>query len=215
MGLLPEEASFAEQVADYFAAVRGRGLMLSALDAELVAEWSEAGVPFEVVARGIRRAAEKASYDARPDEPAVSSLRACKRQVEAEIRKYVERSAGRTQQGDERPKRSVEEERKARMRSALRKLAKCQASLAGACARLAEKVEALGAPTLEDLAALEERIYAALVRATPFARRLEILRGARDSAGPPAGMSARARKLSLRVHRAAALRRAVDLPPFW
>ena len=100
MSLLPESASFEELVQDYFLAVRGAGLMLSALDTELVPAWAREGVPFEVVARGISRSAEKALWDARPGEPVLRSLRACRRQVETEIRKYRDLSAG---QGEEAP----------------------------------------------------------------------------------------------------------------
>ena len=82
MSLLPATASFEELVQDCFLSHRGAGLMLSALDAELVGLWAREEVPFEVVARGIRRAAEKALWDARPGEPVLRSLRACKREVE-------------------------------------------------------------------------------------------------------------------------------------
>ncbi len=68
--------------------------MLSALDTELLTSWAREGVPFEVVARGITRSAEKALWDARPGEPVLRSLRACQRQVESEIKKYRDRSAG-------------------------------------------------------------------------------------------------------------------------
>src|SRR5689334_9671158 len=94
MSLLPESASFEELVQDYFLAIRGSGLMLSALDVELLTSWAEQGVPFEVVARGIARSAEKAMWDARPGEPVLRSLRACRKQVEAEIKKHRERTAG-------------------------------------------------------------------------------------------------------------------------
>ena len=43
MSLLPEGASFEELVQDYFLAVRGAGLMLSALDAELLSELGRRG----------------------------------------------------------------------------------------------------------------------------------------------------------------------------
>ncbi|MET0401169.1 MAG: hypothetical protein ABW123_02150, partial [Cystobacter sp.] len=69
MSLLPESASFEELVHDYFLALRGSGLMLSALDTELLSDWAGQAVPFEVVARGISRSAEKAMWDARPGEP--------------------------------------------------------------------------------------------------------------------------------------------------
>ena len=88
MSLLPEEASFAELVQECFVAFRGQGLMLSPLDAQLLAQWAALQVPFEVVARGIRRAAEQARFDARPGEPAPRTLRACKKEVEKEIALY-------------------------------------------------------------------------------------------------------------------------------
>src|SRR5215217_7321300 len=94
MSLLPEGASFEELVQDYFLAVRGAGLMLSPLDAQLLSAWADAKVPFEVVARGIARSAEKALFDARPGEPVLRSLRACRRQVDAEIKRYLSRTAG-------------------------------------------------------------------------------------------------------------------------
>src|SRR4051812_23614348 len=94
MSYLPEGASFEELVQDYFVAFRGSGLMLSPLDGELASAWARAGVPFEVVARGIRRAAEVALRDVRPGEPGLRTLRACRRAVEAEIKKFLDRSAG-------------------------------------------------------------------------------------------------------------------------
>ena len=77
MSLLPEAASFHELVQDCFLAFRGAGLMLSPLDAELIDAWAADGVPVEVVARGIRRAAEAALFDARAGTPALRSLRSC------------------------------------------------------------------------------------------------------------------------------------------
>src|SRR5687768_10623616 len=94
MSLLPEGASYEEVVAEVFLAVSGRGLMISALDGAVVSEWAQLGVPLEVVARGIRRAAEKADYDRRPGEPLLRSLRACRRDVDAEWKKHLRASAG-------------------------------------------------------------------------------------------------------------------------
>src|SRR5260370_4221076 len=81
---------------DCFWAFRGSGLPLSAVDAELVRSWAELGVPFEVVARGIRRRAERALWDAKPNEPLLRSLHACPAAVEREIRHYLARGAGGT-----------------------------------------------------------------------------------------------------------------------
>jgi hypothetical protein len=94
VSLLPPDASFEELVQDCFVAFRGSGLALSAVDAELLRRWAELGVPFEVVARGIRRRAERALWDAMPNEPLLRSLHACRATVEREIRRYLTRVAG-------------------------------------------------------------------------------------------------------------------------
>jgi hypothetical protein len=94
MSWLPEDARFEELVADLFSAYRRSGFALSGLDAELLATWADRGIPFEVVARGIRRAAEKGSFHVAPGEPPFRSLRACRRAIEAEIRKHLLKSAG-------------------------------------------------------------------------------------------------------------------------
>ncbi|MBL9038439.1 MAG: hypothetical protein JNG84_07995, partial [Archangium sp.] len=65
MSLLPDSASFHERVQDCFVAYRGRGVSLSPADYDLVEAWAATEVPFEVVARGIRKAAEAALWDAR------------------------------------------------------------------------------------------------------------------------------------------------------
>jgi hypothetical protein len=96
VSLLPPDATFEELVQDCFVALRGCGLALSAVDAELVRSWAELGVPFEVVARGIRRRAERALWDAKPNEPLLRSLHACRAAVEREIRHYLARVAGGT-----------------------------------------------------------------------------------------------------------------------
>src|SRR5687767_15648428 len=96
MSLLPHDASFHERVQDLFAAFRGRGVSLSALDVELVEEWAKSGAPFEVVARGIRRAAEGVLFDAAEDDRGLRSLVACRREVKRELDKFGRASAGRT-----------------------------------------------------------------------------------------------------------------------
>src|SRR4051812_3963668 len=140
MSLLPESASFEELVQDYFLAMRGSGLMLSALDTELLTSWAEQGVPFEVVARGIARSAEKALWDARPGEPVLRSLRACRRQVEAEIKKHRERSAGAGSDGGRRVNRarSWEALRHAQLRASLVRLAEREPGLAARIRQLLE-----------------------------------------------------------------------------
>src|SRR5688500_16133269 len=94
MSLLPENATFEEKVQDCFTAYRGRGVELSPLDAEVLEGWAATGAPFEVVARGLRRAAERAAWDALESDGALSSLRGCRREVESEIKKWVGRTVG-------------------------------------------------------------------------------------------------------------------------
>jgi len=138
MSLLPEGASFEELVQDYFLAVRGAGLMLSALDTEILTSWAREGVPFEVVARGIQRSAEKALWDARPGEPVLRSLRSCQRQVEAEIKKYRQRSAGEGESPRKRRALTWEETRHARLRASLERLAERRPELMSRVGQLLE-----------------------------------------------------------------------------
>src|SRR5687767_13063766 len=94
MSLLPDSASFEERVQDCFTAYRGRGVELSALDSDVLDAWAQSGAPFEVVARGLRKAAENAGWDASEGNGGLKSLRACRRQVDAEISKWAALSVG-------------------------------------------------------------------------------------------------------------------------
>ncbi|WP_224368437.1 hypothetical protein [Hyalangium versicolor] len=210
MSLLPEGASFEELVQDYFLAVRGAGLMLSALDTELLTSWAREGVPFEVVARGIQRSAEKALWDARPGEPVLRSLRACQRQVESEIKKYRERSAGEGEQPRKRRAMTWEESRHAKLRTALERLGERRPELMPRVGRLLEAV--LGTPPAEP-AQLDDQegfVFLALLRALPFSERLSLWRSARG-ASESQGMSSRSRMVGRRFRLLALLRRALEM----
>jgi len=90
MSQLPPSASFHEQVQALFCFLRGHGAALCPLDAELLETWALAHVPFEVVARGLRRAFEARLTGLRQDETAsLPSLRSCRRHVQSEIARYV------------------------------------------------------------------------------------------------------------------------------
>lgn len=211
MSLLPQGASFEELVQDYFLAVRGAGLMLSALDAELLTSWAREEVPFEVVARGIARTAEKALYDARPGEPVLRSLRSCKRHVESEIKKYRERTAG---AGEERAAtkkraRTWEETRHARLRESLEALVEVEASLAPRVRHLLDTVLAPVPGEPSQLDAQEGRTFFALLRALPFDERVRLWREACGEAG--GGMSPRSRRLSRRFRVVVRVRRRLGL----
>ncbi|ATB32421.1 hypothetical protein [Melittangium boletus] len=211
MSLLPESASFEELVHDYFLALRGSGLMLSALDTELVTAWAALGVPFEVVARGIARSAEKALWDARPGEPVLRSLRACRRQVEAEIKRYRERAAG-AGEGVRRPaRRTFEELRHAQWTAALTQLAETEPALApriqGLLAMLAREVP----QDFERMQAQETLVSLVLLRALPFPERRALWRTASGADSDAGFMSAHARRLSRRFRLLMAVRRRLGL----
>jgi hypothetical protein len=214
MSLLPESASFEELVQDYFLAVRGAGLMLSALDAELLTTWAREDVPFEVVARGINRSAEKAMWDTRPGEPVLRSLRACRRQVEAEIKKYRERAAGATApQSHARRKRarSWEETRHARLCAALDDLAGREEALAPRVRHLRQTVlgHVPGEPAAMD--AQEALAFLLLLRALPFPERRVLWREAHGGVAEQQVMSARARRVSRRFRMLAVVRRRLGV----
>lgn len=210
MSLLPEGASFEELVQDYFLAVRGGGLMLSALDTELLTSWAREGVPFEVVARGIARSAEKALWDTRPGEPVLRSLRACKRQVESEIKKYRHRSAGESE-AESRRSRTWEETRHGRLRASLERLAEQRPELTSRVGQLLESV--LAAPPAEPagLDVQEEQAFLGLLRALPFPERARIWREAHGEGTESQGMSARSRRLSRRFRLLVLVRRALEM----
>lgn len=216
MSLLPENASFEEKIAECYLAHRGAGLMLSALDMQLLMAWSGSGAPVEVVARGIRRAAERALWDARPGEPALRSLRACKREVEAEIRKWQKRAAGRGEVTDAITlKGSLEEDRWKKAKSAVTKLGREQPGLHRCCERLLAGPLKAPAPELAMAERIEELVHAALIRALPWEKRRLLYREAASLAGGQPLGSARARILSKRFHRHALVARALALPAFW
>ena len=211
MGLLPESASFEELVTDCFAAHRGAGVMLSSLDAELVVQWRALDIPFDVVARGIRRAAEKALWDARPGEPALRSLRAAKREVEAEIKRFRRLHAGAgAPAGAPGEEAGGPEPQRQRLAAKFRKVGRDQPALAGACARLEE--DALTGRLEQDA---ESRVELVLLRALPFAERLAALKEASALEGGGRPLSVHGRRAARRFHLGAVLRRRLNLPRFW
>jgi hypothetical protein len=219
VSLLPEDAPFEEVVQECFLAYRGAGLMLSPLDVELIGAWAETGVPFEVVARGIRKAAEKALWDTRPGEPVLRTLRACRREVELEIKKYQARTTG---AGAESPGATVDAgpgafalERHQRLRAAVAKAGRNHPQLKEVTAALLARVLARPAGDLRELDRREDLVTALLVRGQPFQERLRLYQEATEHVGDPELATSQARKLSRRFHRHALLRRALGLPAFW
>ncbi|HZH15512.1 MAG TPA: hypothetical protein VE057_14270 [Archangium sp.] len=213
MSLLPESASFEELVQDYFLAMRGSGLMLSALDVELLTSWAEQGVPFEVVARGIARSAEKALWDARPGEPVLRSLRACRKQVEAEFKKHRERTAGAGSENTRRTARtrSWEELRHGQLQASLERLAEREPALAPRVHRVLEAVLHEVPTEFARMETLETLVGLMLLRALPFPERLQLWRTARGEDTDQQYMSFRARRLARRFRLLAVVRRRLGL----
>lgn len=215
MSLLPDSASFHERVEAFFVAYRGRGVSLSPADVDLVDAWATLEVPFEVIARGIRKAAEAAVFDAPEGAGQLRSLKAARRRVEAEIAKYTKGTAGRGSapaEAAEGPEEPFHHTRHQKLLGALRKLAKAHPEAAEVSARLG----AMGAPAdFETANHREELALALLVRALPFPERTSLLREARRLVEKAQLLSAGARKESLRFHRAGLVRHRWELPAFW
>ena len=202
MSLLPPDATFEERVQDCFVAFRGSGLALSAVDAELLRSWAVLGVPFEVVARGIRRRAERALWDAKPDEPLLRSLRACRAAVEREIRHYLARVAGGTDSSRNHaadPQRA----RKRQWRAALRKIVAARPELIVSLSHLDRRIES------------GDALAICAIRALPFSERLDLLKQARQALYVDPVGSAPARRLARRSARLAMFRKKFSLPNFW
>ena len=212
MSLLPENASFEEKVQDCFSAYRGRGVELSPLDAEVLEGWAASGAPFEVVARGLRRAAERAAWDALESGGALKTLRGCRREVESEIKKWASRTAGQ----HEAPAPAAEPlhaTRHKKLLDALRKIGRSVPEVAGPARRLERRL-----PVPEDFTAAvrqEDLVLACFVRALPWQARQPLLQQARRLVENAQPISTSARLESKRFHRAAALKRRLELPPFW
>lgn len=210
MSLLPDSATFHERVQDCFVAYRGAGVSLSAADLELLDAWADAEVPFEVVARGIRKAAEAALWDAADGEGRLRTLRGCRRQVESEIAKYAQRTAGRTAEAPApaaKPDEPFHVTRHKKLLAALKKATK--PGVPPWVTRLPVPEDFEGGDRQELLA------LGLLWRALPFERRRSLLREARLLVEKAQAMSAATRRESLRFHRAALVRQAWSLPSLW
>jgi hypothetical protein len=193
-------------VGEYFLGLRGAGLMISPLDAELVAEWERRGVPVAVVCRGLRRGLEDAAERRPPGASLPRSIRAFRLAVEDEWRAY---QSGRV--GDSPPPPAEAAAAEARLASARTLLADAgrgaegarregyrdawrALASAGAGGTPLERVEAA-------LAAADDRILAAWLRGLPRAERAALGPRLLLRAGPRgAGANRRAYREALRTH---------------
>jgi hypothetical protein len=168
-------------------------------------------VPFEVIARGIRKAAEAALWDSPEGAGQLRSLRGARKQVEVEIAHYLKRAAGKTA-SPETPVESFEATRHKKLCATLKKLAKQTPALGPVAAHVLAQATPVD---FEAANRLEELVLALLTRALPWAERTSLLREARRLVENAPAMSAGARRESLRFHRAALVRHRWDVPSFW
>ncbi|MBI5545812.1 MAG: hypothetical protein HY901_18130 [Deltaproteobacteria bacterium] len=232
MSLLPEDASYLEHVQAFFLAFRGDGVSLSPLDAELLASWQARGVPYPVICRGIRKAAETALYQGGQD-ARLRTLRSCRAAVEREYRRWEgapiapqgEGSKGtgpKDAQAGEAPEApdaaSFATKRLKKARSQLRKAIveagspSAQQAIEAAARTVAMEVDDPRQVSMLIARADDAMALIYLRRLAPELRR-ELMRQARFHAGPrPVGSSRRARKDALRAHRVALARSHGQLP---
>jgi len=86
-----EEAEYLQAVTRFFLALRGTGLFLAPLDADLIFHWRTSGVPLTTVLRGMHRGAERLASKKQP----LRTLRHLKRYVDQEARQGLEGSSAR------------------------------------------------------------------------------------------------------------------------
>jgi hypothetical protein len=216
VSLLPREATFGEEVADYFLAFKGSGVALSALDAELVLQWEERAIPMEVVCRGIRKAAEQRRRNSRPSDAALRSLRACEQSVEDEFRRYRGLAAGKTATS---PK-AVQDGSVARVKKAEGALQRARRMASPPLRRAIDRVLPLAEAKVESpieaaarVAYLDEALALCYLRALPIADRIELTRKLRETlAATLRAKSPRARRAALRAHRVMQAREHGKLP---
>jgi hypothetical protein len=212
MSDLPASAlDYRTVVTEYFLGLRGSGLMLSPLDAEVVADWERRGVPIAVVCRGLRRGLEDLA-ERRASGP--RSIRALRFAVEDEWDAYRDGRVG------EAPAPPVEADaagdRLARARALVAEAGRSaegpeREGYRDAWRALASAAERAGSPLERVEAALAEadaRILAAWLAALPPPERRALGPRVRLLAGPRRGGSPRAYREALRAHLADAARAA-------
>jgi hypothetical protein len=215
---LPQDSlSYQAVVAEYFLGLRGAGLLLSPLDAELVAEWERRGLPVAVVCRGLRDGLDDAARARLPGAPLPRSIRALRFAVEDGWRAYQTARVGDAPSPP--PEASAAAARleaaRALVADALRGAAgpRRAAYDAARVALLAAGDRSAGASPLtaleEALAAADRAMLAAWLGALPAAERAAIGPRIRLRAGPRTrGSSRRAHREALRAHLADLAREA-------
>jgi hypothetical protein len=209
MSLLPGDASFHEKVEACFVAFRQRGVALSATDLELLDGWAQTGAPFEIIARGIRLAAEQALFHAVPGEFPMHSLKQCKRAVSAQVNAYLKRSpAGLPPAPSNQQELDPSPSKKAPVPFYLHLFESLCRDLEKHSARAPEifglaRTRLQIPRSLEQAIAQEELTLLRMLRALPFPERLEALQGSARAVREMALSSSEARRRAKRFHRLA------------
>ena len=180
------------EIEEYFCQKRGAHLLVSTLDWAVIESWQKAGLPLEIVLKGIDRAFEK--YDAKRRGRPIKSLLYCVDAVAQMADEAKEAAAGRgpSSAAAERPAAfdSKDISRYLGANAAALRLAAAQAAkpaLAQAFTETAEALDGLAAQpatsvtsNLEDLerhlTVFEEKLLAALTQAAPAAELVELRR---------------------------------------
>lgn len=192
--------NFYTEIEEYFCQKRGAHLLVSTLDWAVIETWQKAGVPLEVVLKGIDRAFER--YDAKKRGRPIKSLLYCVDAVADVAEEAKEAAAGRgPQSGAERPAPFGPGEVAAYLRAnaaALREAAQKPggAAMTAPLADIAGALEALAAQpaipqsgtNLEDLerhlTVFEEKLLAALTQAASAEELVELRREVDRSLAP-------------------------------
>jgi hypothetical protein len=224
MSLLPEDASYLEHVQAYFLAFRGDGVSLSPLDAQLLADWKARGVPYAVICRGIRKAAEAILYNA-GQAARLRTLRSCRSAVEREFRRWegvpaapVGKSADCAEAEPICDAATFAVKRLKKARAALRKA--LLETDAPARRRAIDAAAGIVSMEMDDprhvstlIARADDALALVYLRSLPAELRRGLMREARALAGPrPEGASPKARRDALRAHRVALARAHGQLP---
>lgn len=211
MSLLPADANYLEHVQAFFLAFRGDGLALSPLDAQLLMEWYQRGIPYLVLCQAIRKSAETVMYHQKAG-ARLRTLRSCRSAVEREYRRWQGISAA--------PSSAVNADLPSQQTAgesfALKRLKKAKAALSKAlanstlapyrqaleCAQQVLKNESrLPSEVFQMIVRAENTLAIMYVRSLPYGQRCALLREARQQAGPcPEWASPKARKDALRAH---------------
>jgi hypothetical protein len=177
------------EIEEQFLRRRGGGLLLTTLDWVLIETWKDAGIPLEAALRGIDAAFDR--YDQRPSKTKkVNSLAYCAQEVLAAAEDMKEAAVG-SAAGDQLPAKSAAGQgfEPGTIAAFLRRSADCLQTVtlprtanisvhavaedtAVTLRKLADEIENTAtAPRLEDLerhlTVLEEKLFAALLTATP------------------------------------------------